>query len=194
MDLPFTRRAFLGTSSVFVADAASLSQFDIFSRISTDEAKDYAADRQTVEGWMNQWITASKRPIGALHVSRFADPIYYLLTPVTWTPNPGQEGFQPVTVPVGFVTDFASIPRAFWSILRPDGLYTYPAIVHDYLYWTQARPREAADKILEFGMEDFSVDAISRATIYDAVHAFGWVAWNENAKLKAKGERRTEAV
>jgi hypothetical protein len=74
--------------------------------------------------------------------------------------------------------------------LRPDGLYTYPAIVHDYLYWTQAGPRDAADKILEFGMEDFSVDAVSRAAIYDAVHVFGWIAWNENARLKAKGERR----
>jgi hypothetical protein len=110
MDLPFTRRAFLGTSSVFVADAASLSQLDIFSRISTDDAKSYAADGQTIESWMNQWITSSKRPIGALHVSRFSDPIYFLLKPITWTPNPGQEGFQPVTVPVGFVTDFASIP------------------------------------------------------------------------------------
>jgi hypothetical protein len=121
---------------------------------------------------------------------RFADPIYFLLTPITWTPNPGQEAFQPVTVPVGFVTDFASIPRAFWSILRPDGTYTYPAIVHDYLYWTQIRPREVADKIFKFGMEDFSVDAVSRSTIYGAVDALGWIAWNENARLKSKGERR----
>jgi hypothetical protein len=131
-----------------------------------------------------------RESIGTLHVGRFADPIYFLLKPITWNPNPGQESFQAVTVPLGFVTDFASIPRMFWSALRPDGKYTYPAIVHDFLYWTQTRPKEEADKIFKFAMEDFGIGTVTSTTIYKAVDLFGSYAWNENTKLKAKGEKR----
>ncbi|PTS86457.1 phage tail protein [Pseudomonas sp. HMWF032] len=38
-----------------------------------------------------------------------------------------------VTVPYGFVTDGASIPRAFWPILSPWGEYAKAAVIHDYL-------------------------------------------------------------
>jgi hypothetical protein len=144
---------------------------------------------RTVEDWMNAWMT-TKAPVGTLHLSRFADPIYFLLKPITWRPNPGQESFGSVTVPTGFVTDFASIPQPFWSLLRPDGDYTYPAIVHDFLYWTQTRPRAAADKIFEFGMEDFGVNTSTVAVIYNAVRAGGGIAWKNNAELRRNGERR----
>jgi hypothetical protein len=128
--------------------------------------------------------------VGSLHLSRFSDPIYFLTKPITWKPNPGQESFAAVTVPIGFVTDFASIPRIFWSILPPDGKYTYPAILHDYLYWTQTRTKEVADNILKFGMEEFSVGTVTSMAIYNAVRAFGGSAWNENARLKSVGEKR----
>lgn len=39
-----------------------------------------------------------------------------------------------VTVPAGFVTDFASIPWVFWSWLPSWGKYGKAAVVHDYLY------------------------------------------------------------
>ena len=39
-----------------------------------------------------------------------------------------------VTVPVGFITDFASTPRIIWSIIPPTGRYTKAAALHDYLY------------------------------------------------------------
>lgn len=42
-----------------------------------------------------------------------------------------------VTVPEGFSTDFASIPRGFWNIWdKHDLRYRVPAIIHDYLYMT----------------------------------------------------------
>jgi hypothetical protein len=74
--------------------------------------------------------------------------------------------------------------------LRPDGLYTYPAIVHDYLYWTQSVSKEVADKILQFGMEDFGIARPTIATIYQAVNLAGGSAWTSNARLKGAGERR----
>ena len=114
-------------------------------------------DSATIAAWMDAWMTDQKATVGNLHLSRFVEPIYYLLKPTTWLPDKGQEHLKPVNVPVGFVTDFASIPRIFWSVLPPDGKYTHPAIVHDYLYWTQRGPREDADQILKIMMEDFSV-------------------------------------
>jgi hypothetical protein len=139
---------------------------------------------------MDKWMKTDKAAVGALDVGRFADRIYFLLKPITWKPNLGQESFQEVTVPIGFVTDFASIPRAFWSALPPDGRYTWPAIVHDYLYWTQMRSKEDADMIFKFGMEDLGVGTVVSNLIYNAVHSFGSYAWRKNAQLKAKGEKR----
>jgi len=125
-----------------------------------------------------------------LRISRFREPIYFLIAPISWRPNPGQEVYEAVTVPIGFVTDFASIPREFWSALRPDGEYAYAAVVHDYLYWTQTRSREEADQILKMAMEDFEVDAVTVRVIYSAVRIAGMLAWNDNAEKKAKGEKR----
>jgi len=139
---------------------------------------------------MNDWMAATKLPVGALHVSRFKDPIYFLTKPISWKPNPGQEQFGEVTVPKGFVTDFASIPRPFWSLLRPDGEYTYPAIIHDFLYWNQDRTRDKADMIFKLGMEDFRINAATIAIIYNAVRLGGESSWRENASEKARGEKR----
>lgn len=143
----------------------------------------------SVEQWMDEWMSMPKAPGQALHVGRFVEPIYFLLEPIGWTPNPGQTG-SPVEVPRGFVTDFASIPRIFWSALRPDGTYTYPAIIHDYLYWTQTQPREEADRIFRLGMEDFFVSPATARLIYDAVRLGGGSSWDANAQLKKRGEQR----
>lgn len=152
----------------------------------------------TVEDWMTAWMSRpidSQSPLvrgenGALYLGRFVEPIYFLLSSIEWKPNPGQEHFQAVRVPVGFVTDLASIPRVFFSLLRPDGEYTYPAIVHDYLYWTQTGTRESADQILKMGMEDFKVNKATIATIYNAVRAGGGSSWKNNAQLRKAGEKR----
>lgn len=121
----------------------------------------------------------------------FADWDYYYVSggSIRWRPNPGQ-AFEPVEVPQGFVTDLTSVPRGFWQWLRPEGRYAYAAVVHDYLYWTQSRSREEADRILRFAMEDSKVDGFRRWTIYQAVDKLGQGSWDDNQRLKARGERR----
>jgi hypothetical protein len=139
---------------------------------------------------MEEWMSGSRVPAGTLHVSRFKDPIYFLTKPIAWVPNSDQTQYQAVRVPVGFVTDFTSVPRAFWSFLRPDGEYTYPAIVHDYMYWMQDQPRNVADEILRLGMQDFRIDPLTISTIYQAVRIGGGSAWEANTASKARGEKR----
>jgi uncharacterized pyridoxamine 5'-phosphate oxidase family protein len=121
----------------------------------------------------------------------FGDWDYYFIKggPIIWRPNPGQT-FKAVNVPEGFVTDLASVPRAFWEIMRPEGRYAYAAVVHDYLYWMQDRSKEEADKIFRFAMEDAKVDATKISTLYSAVDLLGRSAWENNRKLKESGERR----
>jgi hypothetical protein len=149
-----------------------------------------SANKKTIDNWMDK-VPPARSPTASLNVSRFADSIYFLTQAIGWQPdNPAQSTFEKVTVPKGFVTDFASIPSIFWSVLPPDGRYVYPAIIHDYLYWTQDRPRKEADQILQIGMEEFDVGRATRIAIYNAVRSFGGSAWKENRRLQEQGERR----
>lgn len=82
-----------------------------------------------------------------------------------------------VSVPIGFITDFASIPRIFWAILPPWGRYSLAAIVHDYLYARQITTRRQADDVLLSIMKGSRVSYIARYLIYYAVRIFGSIAW-----------------
>ena len=190
--IPTDRRRLVGQISAFGASGVIANLLTI--RMSLGQANNLAASPEAVEHWMDDWMKAVKAPQGALIVRRFADPIYFLQKPISWVPNKGQEQFPTVTVPNGFVTDFASIPQIFWSILKPDGLYAYAAVVHDYLYWTQSTSRDAADTILKLAMEDFNVAGATVTAIYEAVNWFGGRAWDENKRLKSNGEKRILAI
>ena len=159
-----------------------------FSVVSSGDS--HADKPRNMADWMDRWAGERARdPSGGLFVYRFKDPTWALLKPIAWKPNPGQSQKE-VNVPASFVTDFASIPPAFYSLLRPDGEYSYAAVFHDYLYWTQERPREEADEIFRLAMLDFNIDRSTVTAIYRAVRAFGSSAWQKNVKLRNAGERR----
>jgi len=180
------RRGFLQSAGLTALSiAASLT---INRSIAADENQ--AARAKEIEAWMDAWMKRDREVVGTLHLGRFADPVYFLLKPITWKPNADQAGYPTVTVPAGFVTDFASIPRAFWSLLPPDGLYTYPAILHDYLYWMQNTSKALADNILKYGMQEFGVGSVKLNAIYEGVNLGGQGAWNENRRLRETGEKR----
>ena len=86
------------------------------------------------------------------------------------------------TVPTGFVTDLASIPRLFWNILPPFGRYTEAAVLHDWLYRTHMLPRPDADEVLLEAMKLCKTSIATRLVIYSAVRAFGWFAWHDEKR------------
>lgn len=148
------------------------------------------ADPLAADEWVQKAITgALGSATGPLHVGRFADRVYFLLNEIDWTPEPGQK-VGGVKVPTGFVTDFASIPRIFWTVLPPDAEYTYAAVIHDYLYWEQRVSRADADLTFRYVMEEFKVAPLAIQAVYTGVRAGGESAWRENAALKKAGERR----
>lgn len=143
------------------------------------------------DAWVKAWADSKRSLLGALNLFRFADPTYVITKSIGWSPAPAQAGqYRPVTVPAMFVTDFASIPRGFWTALRPDGDYAYAAVIHDYLYWTQPVARDVADDIFRLAMEELSVPSTTVTLIYRAVRAGGGSAWDENARLRRIGEKR----
>src|SRR5688572_5917389 len=66
---------------------------------------------QEKAAWVDQ-LTGRRTLSEPLSLLRFADAVYVLTKPIAWTPIPGHP-YKRVEVPVGFVTDFASVPRAF---------------------------------------------------------------------------------
>jgi len=93
-----------------------------------------------------------------------------------------------ITVPKGFVTDFASIPQAFWTLgFSPNGKYSRAAIVHDFLYWSQGCTRLEADNILLIAMKESAVPPTTRDAIYQGVRLGGGSAWDTNAAARARG-------
>ncbi|MGD0795743.1 MAG: DUF1353 domain-containing protein [Dehalococcoidales bacterium] len=98
----------------------------------------------------------------------------------------GAEGSgNTVEVPVGFMTDFASVPRIFWAVLPQWGKYGNAAVIHDYCYWDQARPRQECDHIFFEGMGVLGVSTVTKHLMYWAVRYFGGMAWKGNQKRKA---------
>jgi hypothetical protein len=82
-----------------------------------------------------------------------------------------------ITVPVGFVTDLASIPWGFRWILPPNGPYAKAATIHDFMYenaghigWT----REYCDLVFLEGMRTLGVAKPVRLMMFCAVRLFGW--------------------
>lgn len=88
-----------------------------------------------------------------------------------------EEPHDEITVPAGFETDFASIPRIFWGLLPPTGKYGKAAVLHDFMYSRQQSPRKYADDVFYEAMGVLNVPDYVRKTMYLAVRLFGWIVW-----------------
>jgi hypothetical protein len=95
-----------------------------------------------------------------------------LLTPFTYEVGDLGSG-DVISVPAGFETDFASVPRPLWVVEPPLGDAGKAAVLHDWLYETGERSRAEADRIFSEAMQVLEVSAWKRGLIYAAVRAFG---------------------
>lgn len=99
--------------------------------------------------------------------------------------------WETISVPAGFVTDFASIPRGLWNLLPPTGLYAKAAVLHDYLYrggttmyFDHDKPvtRARADAIFYEAMGVLGVMWWSKWLVYAGVRLGGWPTWHHYHK------------
>lgn len=97
-----------------------------------------------------------------------------------------EESDDVIDVPIGTFTDFASVPRLLWVILPRWGKYGNAAVIHDWLYWEQARSRKVADHIFLEAMEVLEVSGWQKYPIFWAVRLFGWFAWKNSQAKKSQ--------
>jgi hypothetical protein len=135
--------------------------------------------------WVVPRPLRSQEPILPVDFKPFVDGRNWIVRePLTYRIGVSQDS---VTVPVGFVTDLASIPPALQSFIQQNGPYLLPAVVHDYLYWKQTCTRDQSDRILLLSMIEHAVPETQRRAIYEGVHWLGSFAWNENARSRKAG-------
>lgn len=81
------------------------------------------------------------------------------------------------TVPAGFITDFASIPKVAWSYAGPMGKYTYAAVIHDYYYvkggHLLAPTKKDADKLFFNMIRTLGIRWSKAKVMYYSVRMFG---------------------
>lgn len=99
-----------------------------------------------------------------------------LLSPLEY-----QGKMEQFIVPEGFITDFASVPCALWSVFPPYGKYTKAAVVHDWLYAAGKVSRKDADGIFSRMMREAGVKW-RRPLMWFAVRLFGGRSWKRYRK------------
>lgn len=85
-----------------------------------------------------------------------------------------------VTIPYGFVTDFASVPKLFWSAISPIGKTKLASLIHDYIYVTQIYDRDFADKEFYKWLQFLQPNKYVRNKVmYYCVNFFGYKRYNK---------------
>lgn len=88
---------------------------------------------------------------------------------------------QHVTIPAGYLTDGATVPKIFWSIIPPWGPYADPVVLHDLLceYLSIVEDgrivkitRAQCDQIFNEAMKCVGVPSFKRKLIYAGVSAY----------------------
>lgn len=82
-------------------------------------------------------------------------------------------GRSVLTIPKGFETDGATIPRPFRWILPPLGTYLRAVVVHDYLYTQGLFSKALADRTLRRILIEDGVSKPIASIMYLAVKLFG---------------------
>lgn len=117
---------------------------------------------------------------------------YELLAP--WTYRWLHDGrTHEITLPAGFRTDLASVPRTFWRFVAPgdlrqaslphDLIYSYAGHVPADYYTVDSLPapeswtRQSADRLFARVMRDAGVSMPRRRAAYLAVRVAGWAVW-----------------
>jgi hypothetical protein len=93
------------------------------------------------------------------------------------------QGARCINVPVGFITDGASVPRLCWPLFSPTGSYLGAAVIHDFLYSSKVLTRKESDLVFLEAMKAAGVGLFTRRLVFAAVRVGGWAAWKTSTNL-----------
>lgn len=125
-----------------------------------------------------------KGVIDSIKVETYGDVRWRLTEPFDW---------YGITVPEGFITDFASIPAPARAIINPVGKIRTGALIHDYLYSLKGRyvnsrgteiiySRKQVDGIFRSIMKRKEMPWWKRFAAHGLVRMFGGIFWNKILK------------
>jgi hypothetical protein len=86
-----------------------------------------------------------------------------------------------LSVPAGFITDLASIPRFLQWLphLHPNGRCRRSAVLHDWLYARKFQTRDGADLIFREALQAEGLSKRTATVYYWAVRLFGGRTWRK---------------
>ena len=96
---------------------------------------------------------------------------------------PAKDPKKIIRVPVGYITDFASIPRVFWPFVSPVDEYAKAAVIHDWLHVKGYFSRKTTDDIFNEAMMVLKTPEWKRRIVYGAVKHFSGPAWDRNRRI-----------
>ena len=88
-----------------------------------------------------------------------------------------------IIVPIGFVTDFASVPRLPFAFLLFGAVAQEAAVVHDFLYSTGACSRKLADEVFSEASKACGVSGWRRGPMWLGVRLFGGKRYSSAAPM-----------
>src|SRR5450755_4492551 len=105
--------------------------------------------------------------------------MWIVMAPLVW-----QGVFGPITVPIGFRSDLASIPVSFRALKQFDvgGVSRKPALLHDWLYAWRGIGKDNADELLRLALIAEGASDFAAQTFYLGVHVFAQAAWDDDAE------------
>ena len=98
--------------------------------------------------------------------------LWKLRSPLTFELELNGVGGISITVPSGYVTDFASVPRFLWPLFPPTGQWCEASVIHDYLCQLPMTSRFLADAIFREAMFQLEVPTWRRVAMYYAVRIY----------------------
>lgn len=142
-----------------------------------------------------------KQPLTVSILLSNGEAVQYLTRTYTYCWSDPDGISRSITVPKGYLSDGASVPRLVWTLsgIIPDGLIRAAALIHDFIYdhsgqlpfgsyrrirngnwefcsnekWT----RKVADKLFGRINRECGVPKFQRRVAYLAVRAGGWIGW-----------------
>ena len=93
--------------------------------------------------------------------------------------------YKDITIPAGFRTDGATIPRCFWCFYPPNRTdYIPAAIIHDYL--CSLGEYRKADEYFKEALTELHIDKFTIFIFYNAVRFYHFLKVNLIARFKRK--------
>lgn len=77
-----------------------------------------------------------------------------------------------IKIPAGFVTDCASVPRIFWTVISPVDRHAKAAVVHDYVCRQKIYKRKKCDLIFKEGLTVLEIIPWKVYAMYYSVRLF----------------------